>query len=71
MVNRPSLQNTFEHNTAFSIGNPGQMFLALAGGRVNPSPRPNENAGATITGTHWCDDEVNLPVSIPTTDVYH
>lgn len=32
---------------------------------------PHENTGATRTGTHRCDDELNLPLSIPTTDVYH
>lgn len=28
-----------------------------------------QDAGATLTGTHWCDDEINLPLSFPT-DVY-
>lgn len=35
---------------------------------VSPS---HEHAGATLTGTHWCDDEINLPLSLPTTHVYH
>lgn len=70
MVNRLSFQYTFYHNTAFYIGNPDRCFSFSISPREPVSPS-HENAGATITGTHWCDDEINLPLSIPTTDVYH
>lgn len=41
------------------------MFSAIFVPMWTISP-PHKGTGATVTGTRWCDDELNLPLSIPT-----
>lgn len=49
------------HNTAFRPVTPDKCLVLCSRfpqTHVNPPSTPRENTGATITGTHWCDDEL-------------